>query len=378
MKKKSWNFTFSKRFDFFFLALNGMVSLALLLSYLSYLIPPDILLFPVFFGLTFPVWFILNLLFFIYWIFRKNRLVIVLAIILLPGIFHINHTFGIKTYQPDVRGNLKVLSFNVRLFDVYGWRSNQKRTTPLKIYQFVRNESPDILCLQEFYSEDSGMMNTFDSVRQIEGLNHYHVDYFQTLRKHHHWGMATFSRYPVLKRNRFQFKNSTGNYCIYTDLRMRNDTIRIFNVHMESWHFEEKEKELLKNGWRPPDSKRFLSYKNVYWKLKSAYEKRTEQARELSELIKASPYPVVLCGDVNDIPVSYSYRLLTKDLNDTFVQSGWGFSATYPDLLPWFRIDYILTDKHFNALSFKTYSVYLSDHKPVSVILHFKATESTE
>ena len=104
-------------------------------------------------------------------------------------------------------------------------------------------------------------------------------------------------------------------------------------------------------------------------RLKKAYLYRAEQARELSLSIEKSPYPVILCGDFNDTPVSYSYRTISKNLEDCYGKAGRGFWTTYAGPIPGLRIDFILHSPSLSTKGFLTQKVRLSDHYPVEAII---------
>ena len=355
----------------FMLGLNLLSLLGLLLAYLSYHTSPAEILLPVIFGISYPVWFLLNFLFIILWLFLKKWWFALPLIAIILGWGHVGATYQSGDAADEAEGELNLMTYNVKFFDVYNWREDTTNNTHNKIYRFVESQKPDILCFQEFYNEDTPYFAVMDSLLAIQSDYTYHVDYFQTKRKHYHWGLATFSKYPVINRQRHQFSNSLGNYCIYTDLIFKGDTIRVFNVHLESWHFEEndyqfitKDADTLKENNQIEDG-----LKNIYWKMRSASIKRAIQVEELSGLINSSPYPVIACGDFNSTPVSYVHNQMTTILNDAFIGNGYHFGTTYQGMIPMARIDYVFYDNNFNVQSFKTFKKDYSDHYPVSVTL---------
>ena len=356
--------------------LNILANIALGLSLLSAHVSPISTVIPVFFGLTFPFWIILNILFVVFWLFRKKFNFVVTLALLAVSWPYVSDSFQFrrpaKEKPPE---GIRVFSYNAHLFDVYSHRADEQNKTHRKIYRFIEEMENDILCLQEFYTEDFGEMAVLDSLTAIQDAKNYHIDFFQTRRKHHHWGIATFTKYPIVNRQRFQFRNSTGNYCIFTDVLYQKDTIRIFNAHLESWHFERNDYEFIKHPESIQDSAFSMSLKNIYWKIETAYLKRAVQIEQLTGLIKESPYPVIVAGDFNDPPVSYTYRQMTDFLKDSFKGNGSGFGKTYAKGLPYFRIDYIFHDESFSTEWFKTYTVPFSDHYPVSAVLNYEQKE---
>lgn len=111
--------------------------------------------------------------------------------------------------------------------------------------------------------------------------------------------------------------------------------------------------------------------KDISYRLKYAFKKRAHQADVLTEHIQSSPYPVIVCGDFNDTPVSYSYRKIRKDLVDAYIKSGRGIGNTYSGVFPSYRIDYILHSRDIQSVGFETIKVNYSDHYPVSCMFEF-------
>ena len=355
------------------LALNLLTLVGLLLAYLSYHASPALMLLPVFFGISFPVWVILNFLFVIFWIFRKKWWFLLSMIAIVAGWSHIQATYQSGDREIQQSDELKLMTYNVRFFDVYNWRKDSSAVTHNKIYRFLEEQQSGILCFQEFYNEDTPEFAVMDSLLSVQPATNYHIDYFQNKQNRYHWGLATFSKYPVVNRQRYQFRNSFGNYCIYTDILYQGDTLRIFNVHLESWHFEEEDYRFIQDvPEKIPDEKQVKSgMKKIYWKLRSSYFKRAIQVEELQQLIKKSPYPVIACGDFNSTPVSYVHNLMTEELTDAFIGNGKHFGSTFDGLLPFARIDYVFHDESFNVQSFKTFKQDYSDHYPITVNLNY-------
>ena len=353
--------------------LNLFILGALALAYMSTYVSPISFVIPVFFGLTFLIWYGLNTIFLIYWIFNKNIFLVIPLIGLLAGIGHFSNSVQLNSNKSPE--GIKVLSYNVRLFDINNWYVNPEIKNHSNIINLVNNEKPEIVCFQEFFTDDSGEFPILDTILAKKGIpNNYHIDYFQTRRKTFHWGIATFSKYPIINRERFQFRNSIGNYCIYSDLVKEKDTIRVFNVHMESWHFQKEDYGFINDVKHDINvtEKSIYKLKNIYWKMSSSYQKRSLQIKDLVSLIDKSPYPVIVCGDFNDTPVSYTYSKISNVITDSFIEAGNGISSSYCGVLPIFRIDYIFHSNDFSANNYKTYHKKYSDHYPISVSLKRK------
>ena len=153
---------------------------------------------------------------------------------------------------------------------------------------------------------------------------------------------------------------------IFTDLLINSDTIRVYNCHLQSYRLREAEINTIDSidFNNHPKTKEKLMVLSL--KFKEALIKRAEQAATLREHLNKSPYPVIVCGDFNDTPVSFTYRTVKGDLEDSFTQSGKGTANTYHGKLPSFRIDYILYSPIFISFNFKVSSINHSDHFPIS------------
>ncbi|HSI91383.1 MAG TPA: endonuclease/exonuclease/phosphatase family protein, partial [Adhaeribacter sp.] len=151
--------------------------------------------------------------------------------------------------------------------------------------------------------------------------------------------------------------------CIFTDLKVNGDTIRVYNAHFQSNRLRREDYEFLGN---PREEKeKWLASKNILNRLKTGTIKRSNQVDVVASHIAASPYPVIICGDFNDPPSSYTYNRLRANLKDAFVESGRGFGNTYNGLIPLLRIDYILHHRRFRSSGFQVIKQDLSDHYPI-------------
>lgn len=320
-----------------------------------------------FFGLSYPYLLLANTLFLIWWIIRWNKLYWLSLACILMGWINMKNLFHFGSGETNKQAGAKVLSFNVRLFDLYNWTEN--KNTRDEIYSLLKNESADIVCLQEFFHSEAGAFSTLDTLISLTGSSEQHVEYTVSRKKKDHWGIATFSKYPIVNRGTIRFKTLTNNICIFSDLRINKDTIRVYNLHLQSISFGKADYRFLEALKEQNDTLGAQAIenasKNILRRLRRAFIKRSEQAEKVLAHMASSPYPLIVCGDFNDTPFSYTYNAFAEKLLDAFMESGNGMGRTYLGIFPSYRIDYIMHSKELRSSGFEVLPDKLSDHYPV-------------
>ena len=341
---------------FLLLLINILAVAALLVSYLAVFIAPDKLWVPAIFGLAYPFILLANLLFVAFWIFVKPRVLFLSLIpILLGGVF-INRYFQVTGKSTNDEG-IRVLSYNVMLFG--GEKGSNQRSNANKIVDYLNQQNADIICLQDVQLGRNNAFNAANAVKELKTIEHYHFG-----RSSVTYGVVTFTRYPILKMGEIRTKKSS-NMAIYTDVLIDSDTVRIFNIHLQSYKIDPRKYAIIESPGIG-DERDLKEMREIGSKLKRAFQFRAGQVREITNFIEQTPYPVIICGDFNDTPVSYAYQQILGNRNDAFVKAGRGFGRTYIGKLPSFRIDNIFYSDDFKAYSFKTANFRMSDHLPVS------------
>jgi endonuclease/exonuclease/phosphatase family metal-dependent hydrolase len=358
--------------------LNLFAIAGLILSFLASWISPEKVWWLALFGLGFEILFVLNILFVVFWVITRDRrfmislLLVILGMGKIFGIVQIEFTTD-KEETLKKEGYIKVMSFNVRLFDLYNWFHNME--TRQYILDFLKKESPDIICLQEFYSTDKRghSYNNDDTVRHYLDAAFSQIEYTKTLHKTDHWGIATFSKYPIIKKSAKKFRERGGNIFISSDVVIGKDTVRVMNTHLESIRFAWSDYKFIQNlNNDDVEQDELKGSLTILKRLRNAFIKRAKQVQILHDSIVTSPHPVILCGDFNDTPSSYSYSILSENLKDAFRESGHGAGKTYAGPFPSFRIDYIFHDEKIISAGYETIKEKLSDHYPISCMMKLK------
>ncbi len=355
--------------------LNVFALIGLAFSYLAAYVSPRTIWWLALCGLGYEIMLVINLIFVAYWALTRNKKIWFSLILVLLGIGKIFSIIQFNSQSKDEvtlrdENYLKVMSYNVRLFDLYNWFHNNE--TRANIFNFLHSESPDIICFQEFYSTDRKKpeFRNSDTLKYYLNSKYTHIEYTLSLRKTDHWGIATYSKYPIVKKQEVHFAKKGGNVFIMSDIKIGKDTIRVFNTHLESVHFGWNSYKFIENlNNDDVQQDEFRGGITILRQLKKAFVKRATQVEILHDSIEASPYPVLICGDFNDTPSSYSYEILSDDLNDAYKSSGRGLGKTYSGPFPSFRIDYIFHDDKIKSTAFRTIHKNLSDHYPVSCMI---------
>jgi endonuclease/exonuclease/phosphatase family metal-dependent hydrolase len=338
------------------------VILALCIAYLSVYIPPDSYWIPSLFGLAYPFVLIANILFIIFWVVVKPRYLWFSFLFIVVGWGFVSRYVQLKGENIE-KGDVKVISYNVKHFIAEGNDSQKENAN--KIISFLEEQDADIICLQEARLRKNSIFNLPNTVKNLGSIQHY-----QYARTSTTYGSVTMTRYPIINMQEIRFEESR-NMTIYTDVLIQKDTIRIFNIHLQSYQIDPNKYSIIDSpGVNQEEDLKEM--REMGSKFKKAFQMRAKQVREIRKHIDQSPYDVIVCGDFNDTPVSFSYQMLRGDLTDAFVSSGKGVGRTYIGKLPSFRIDNIFHGEKFESYNFRTYDFYMSDHLPISCELVIK------
>lgn len=345
-----------KRFLVYTLLLFNLIAVsALVLATVSVYISPEKLWYAALFGMAYPYILIINLVFIVLWIFIKLKFVLISLLFILAGYNQIGNYLQFSGKQTKEKG-MKIISYNVKYFmgtDKFSTKENADH-----ILDYLRQNNADIICLQEVRLNKRQIFDAANTrLPQISHMQLAHTSYAG--------GQLTLTRFPILNMGEIRFSNS-GNMIIYTDMLIDADTVRVYNCHLQSYRLGQSEISAIDSIDFDTDEKTQETYRHIGGKFKVALIKRAEQAATLRAHLNQSPYPVIVCGDFNDTPVSFTYRTVRGDLEDSFTESGKGTANTYNGKVPSFRIDYILFSPKFTSYNFEVSTLNHSDHYPIS------------
>jgi endonuclease/exonuclease/phosphatase family metal-dependent hydrolase len=359
------------KISFIFKLLTSICLVALILSYLAPFVHPTTFWLLPFFGLAYPIIIICTLFFLVVWgIARSKWFFIVFLFIIVGGKLHFrlySLPFGLEKEKSPA--SLKLLSYNVQNFDVYNVGFNKDYSNRDSIFAYLARENADIVCFQEFYSQDDkNKFPTKDTLHKILKAEFFHDRMSFNRHYKNYFGVAMYSKYPMLTRGHIDFDESvksSNNFCIFADIVKNQDTIRVYTTHFQSIRLQTDDYaffgDTVYTGQEKSDAK------NMLRKLHLAYQKRAHQAEKVLEHMQQSPYKVIICGDFNDTPMSHTYNLFYKVYTDAFRNSASGLGVTYAGKVPAGRIDYIFHSKDIKSNNFTIQKGIFSDHKAISV-----------
>ncbi len=321
-------------------------------------------------GLIFPILFLLVVAFLVFWFVVQWRWSLLSLIALIISWQQLGVIGGFNVRKPfevaKPAGTLRVFSWNVS-----SWGETNKSTTTEtnigpKTIDLIARQQADVLCFQEFYDrkEKHAAFSNIENFKRMGYPYHYFVQ-SELENKQHKTGVIIISKYPIVDTAQFAYgKEDYAAHLIYADILFNATKIRVFTTHLQSVRFDNEQYTALRKIKRT-DKTGLKNSRTIIRKLRYAYYYRGKEADLVKQKIMESPYPVIICGDFNDVPNSYSYFTIKGDLQDAFVKKGVGLGRTFRYLSPTLRIDYILAGRQFKVTQFARIIAPYSDHYPV-------------
>ena len=340
-----------------FIAINLLMIVAMNFCAYTSCIPPQDVPQWSYFGLMFPVFLAVNVLFVLFWLVFKWKW----ALLPLVGMALCAHSvrayFPINVPGEPPVGSIKVLSYNVEAFgkDKAGnWEENP-------IIKYLLGSGADVICLQE--AMKLVVDQALDSISVIYPYHHYELETDNYI--------ACFSKYPIESVTRIDYPTTTNHSYAY-EMRVGEDTLMVINNHLESYRLSTADKDdyksIIKNYKHPRQNESKVKYRSLTEKITEHDSIRGMQVDSVTAFVaKNRGRYIVLCGDLNATPVSYIHHRLTSELNDAYTRSGNGPGISYHRSGMFFRIDHIFVSPNIKAYGAKVdNSIKQSDHYPIS------------
>ncbi len=356
----------------FFILINITAAILFLLGCYGYLFNPSYL-WPVGF-LTLTVFYFLLILvaFIFFWLFIKpvRSLISIVAILLAykPLGNLIPYRLSSSFEKPKAANALRIMTWNVAQFNIMG--DKQHPEVKSQMLNIINDYQPDIACFQEMVAEDSTITNHGHINEFLEKLNFKNYFYSYNVKEdfwgYAHFGIIIFSKYPIINKQTIGFyPNDYNSIFQYVDILKGEDTIRVFNIHLQSLRFSKENLKYIDKPTVEDEDKALKESKNIIAKFKRGFLRREVQAERIRAEMDKSPYPVIITGDFNDVPNSYAYHTIGGDMKNAFVEKGSGLGRTFSGISPVLRIDNIFVDKKMDVLQFDRVKKKLSDHFPL-------------
>lgn len=328
------------RIDKIIFVLNIISATILLLSYVLPYLPPKTFFVLSVLSLGVSVLIIINVLFFMYWLFKLKKQLIVSLTVLVIGYMTYGSLYKFSSSKNiEHTNNIKVMNYNVRLFNLYEWIPED--SIDIKIADFIKKESPDILNIQDYHPNPDIDFSFFK------------YKYEKLSGKKLKSGQVIFSQFPIINSGSLEFPN-TANNAIFADVVKGKDTIRVYNIHLQSLKIDTNVEKLKQEN---------TSY--LFNRVGSTFRMQQSQTELFLAHKQQCKYKMIISGDLNNTAYSYVYRSIKGDLNDTFIEAGNGFGRTYDFKFFPVRIDFMFADDAFAVNGFKTYNEHYSDHYPI-------------
>ncbi len=314
---------------------------------------------------------LLLLLFLLFWCFAKPRWSLLSIIAIAAGFPSLRQMIAMRLpgqfAMTQSAGSTRVMSWNVEHFDILKHKTHPENKQVM--LDLIKNYHPDIACFQEMVGADtdSRAINYIPDILKQTGFSDYHYAYNTKLDfdANHHFGIMIASRFPIINKQMISFPpNDYNSIFQYADIVAGQDTVRVFNIHLQSLRFTNNNRKYLDNPTINDDNA-VKESRSIISKLKLGFIKRGIQADRIHELIKQSPYPVIVCGDLNDLPNSYAYHTIGSGLQNAFAEKGSGLGRTFTSISPTLRIDNIFAGTTMDVIQYTRIARQLSDHFPV-------------
>jgi len=330
-----------KRVDSF---IGIILSGSLILACIHYFMPLPF--FPILDAMSIGVpWLIVaNGLYFALCLLLRTKRIFIPFLALLIAILSFGSFYGFTSGDGGVppQESFTLMTYNTQGFNARGYY--EPKNAGEQIVAFIARQQPDIICFQEFN-------RTF--------LKHFqsYENRMVTPATSGKTSQAIFSRFPILKSDLISFPES-ANSALFADILKGKDTLRVYNVHLQSYQIPSRSFLYVNNG------------RNFLKRLNQVALKHRQQAQIVRDHIENSPYPVILSGDLNATPFSRPYRILSKGMEDSFKEKGRKWGATYylNQMLP-YRIDVVLVSRGIEVARHQNFDIRASDHLPVQVTL---------
>lgn len=351
------------------LLLNVLFFIALVMATFAGRVSPEKGVLFAYASLMFPVFFLANIAFLLFWVVRLRKYLLLSLVGLLLSLPQFLVYFPMHKQNKELPAKtIKILSYNVRGFNYITHTEEEPNPT----IKYILEQDADIVCIQEFgWSKNDGYLDRKGILKAFKGYPYYRF----TITVDSRWnfsGLACFSKYPIISSYKLPFEskyNASAYYCI----KIGDRKLDVINNHLESNKFTSDDISAYKKVIKDVSSENIERFNDIIiQKMDQAYKTRAEQAAVVRDAIDNCEHDLIVCGDFNDTPLSYTYHKIRGGLGDSFVETGFGPGISYNDNYFYFRIDHILHSPSLKAFNCKIDRIKLSDHFPISTYFEWE------
>jgi|694.fasta_scaffold100415_2 endonuclease/exonuclease/phosphatase family metal-dependent hydrolase len=383
---------FKKIFISILLVVNFLVIILFWMGNFSPYLDPVKWWFTGFVSLLFPYFAAAVLAFMILWLFIRPRWSLFSLVAILPALWNfrlllpLNLPAEFNLEKKDTR-DLRIMSWNIRYFTPFNnmyLEAGQKKQHNA-ILDEIKKYRPDIICFQEFSSSvNPNGPHPILALSKDQGYPYFYFsgdDFTWTTVTS---GIAVFSKYPIVHAQLINYPeelNHDVEQTVMADIAVGKDTIRVYSMHLQSFGFLPRDYSTFRKI-KNQDDAAIAASKSLLMRMRRTFLIHGLQADFMVSEFRKSPYPEIICTDLNDVPNSYAYKTIRGDRSDAFLEKGFGFGKTYITprsrvmaRMPTLRIDYIFTNPVFETSQVTLGISRLSDHRPVVADLRFRKKE---
>ena len=317
-------------------------------------------------GMTFPIFLIANLLFLFFWLTVKWKRAWIPIVGYAVAYVPITLFMPVNLLQDVPEGAIKLISYNVC---TYGgnYKYDQGFDT---VYSYLKRQKADIVCLQE--DVDTWRRFVMQRYEKIYPYNDTTILHQNALTFN---GVGIHTRFPIIRKERILYESNTNGSVAYY-LKTDHDTLLVINNHLEGTHLSDEERDNYKRLLRGKMERDTAKAESMFLidKLGKNNARRAPQAEAVHRYIEAHrQYPIIVCGDFNDTPISYARRTIAQGLTDCFQTTGRGLGLSYNQKGFYFRIDHVLCSPDIQPFNCQIDDkMDASDHYPVICYLKMR------
>ena len=298
-----------------------------------------------------PIIYLADIVVMFYWVVRwRWYRATIMMVTLLLGFCYLS-----RYYKFDIDRDYETTYIERRYHKVMTYNVCEGKNEELVPY--IEKHNPDILCLQEMNTNSENweaLVARYKNTRKFEDKNNNYI----------------FSKYRILRSGCVD--DLAAMSAVWADLKIKDDTVRVVSLHLQSTSIRPEDTQFLENHTYIVDKERESKLKSIVARLVENNSLRAVQAEKIALFLKESPHRLIVCGDLNDVPLSYTYNILSRNLNDTFSECAEGFAYTYNTKYRLLRIDNIFVSPSVEVISYEVDNrVAYSDHYPVISRLKF-------